>query len=147
MCDDPDIAADPASRGEIAFWGLAELAAEHGDEGAGAGIARVEGSPGDFFSGGQKLHGVQQAQLLAPLVESHFRLREEKALDGALACATMFAEGFQGAVFRGVGKQNFCDAHGTGVVGMRQLQGDGVGGFELIDDDFDNASVCGIFLL
>ena len=115
------MAPKPASRGEIAFWGLAELAAEHGDEGAGTGVAGVQGGSGDFFPGGQKLHGVKQAQLLAPLVERHFGLRKKEALNGAFACAGVFAEGFQGAVFRGVGKQKFCDAHGAGVVGLRQL--------------------------
>jgi len=126
---------------------LTELAAEHGDEGAGTGVASVEGGSSNFFSGGQELHGVKQAQLLAPLVEGHFGLRNEEALDGALACAGLFTERVQRAVFSGIGKQKFCDAHGAGVVGMRQLQRDGMGSLKLIDDDFDNAAMQGSFPL
>lgn len=132
---------DLRSSSEIALGSLAELAAKHGDEGAGTGVAGVEGGSGDFFSGGQELHGVKQAQLLAPLVEGHFGLREEEALDGAFTGAGFFAESFERAVFRGIGEEESGDAEGAGIVWVRQLQGDGVGGLELVDDDFNDAAV------
>ena len=80
---------------EIARWSSAELFAEHGDEGAGAVVARFERGGGHLFTAGQRLDGVKQAELLTPAGETHVGFFEEQALDGALAGAAFLAMCFQ----------------------------------------------------
>lgn len=81
------------TRSQVAGGCGAELFAEGGDEGAGTVVTRIEGGSGYFFAGGEELHGVQEAELLAPAAEGHTGLFDEEALDGAFAGATGLAKG------------------------------------------------------
>ena len=80
---------------------------------------------------------MQEPQLLAPSREAHPCFRQKDSLDGALACAARLAELVERFSFARVGLQFANDAGGAGVFGMRELQGDGVGTFDLGDDKFD----------
>lgn len=60
----------------------AELAFEHGGEGAGVGVAEVEGDIHDFHAAGQLFQRHDEPGLLAPLAEGHAGLAGEAALDG-----------------------------------------------------------------
>jgi len=76
--------------------------------------------------------------LLTPFAESHSSFRNENTLDRPLACAAIYTECFQCPLFARIGKQHLRNSQGSGIGWVGQLQGDGTGCFQLIDDDFDD---------
>ncbi len=79
--------------------------------------------------------------MLTPSGEAHLCFHEKNSLDGALAGAARLAELVESFVFARVGLQFADDAGGAGVFGVRELQGDGIGGFDLGDDEFDERAL------
>lgn len=107
----PDI---PGKAGvEVAGGGGAELFTEHGDERAGAAVSRLQSRGGHFFTGGQKLQGTQETELLAPASEGHLRFRQKEPLNGAFAGATIPAQGFQRPRIGGICRQAGHDSQRT----------------------------------
>ena len=89
------------------------------------------------------MHGVKQAKLLAPFAESHFCFDPKNTLDGALARSAIAGEFFEWPPVGGIGEESLYYTQGSRVGGMRQLERDGVSGFQLINQDFDNAAMQG----
>ena len=84
--------------------------------------------------------------MLPPLAKIHLGFFKKYALNRSLACAAVLAQFFQRSLVRSIRKQSSYHSHRPGVRRMRQLQWDGLNGLQLIDNDFDNASLVAAFL-
>src|SRR5882762_1500056 len=83
--------------------GRSELLPEHGDERARAVVPGFQGRDGHLLAGCEHLHGVKEAELLAPPRERHARLLEKEALDRSLARAAVRAQFLERPFVPGVG--------------------------------------------
>lgn len=120
-----------------------EFAAEHGDEGAGAGVAGFEGDVGDGLAGSEEFQGVNEAEALAPLLEGDAGLGAEEAFDGASARASALCDGRKRYGGGGIGFENVGDSEGARIFGHFELEWDGGEGVELIEDYVDQVGLRG----
>jgi hypothetical protein len=107
--------------------GGAKFAAEHGDEGAGVGVAEGEGGLFDALAGGEEAEGLLKAAASKPLAESHACFFEEEPFEGAAAGA--------GVAFGVTSIRGFCEAPGAVVFREGELERDGLEGFDFVFED------------
>jgi hypothetical protein len=114
---------------------------EHGDEGAGAGVADVERDVGYRRAGGEKSQCLDDAQPLPPLLERDSGFGAEEALDGAFAGSGLPGEDAQRFCRGGSLFQQRSDANGAGIRWGFELQRGFGQGVELIEDDGDHVGL------